>query len=157
MDQAPISSILRDPEFQSFPEADRAQIIADALQSGSHFDDRAPTGRGGGVRNPNTPGAPVAASRFATQLKGAPMGISNSAARTVTGAAKLLRADVSPAFMDALQPRSDEMLGNMIGDGAQIAAGGAAPATIALTPDGTPSFKSGLALTKKPCTIGAAQ
>jgi hypothetical protein len=38
-----------------------------------------------------------------------------------------------------------------------IEAGGAAPATMAFTPAGTPSFMAAGAFTSKPCTMGAPQ
>ena len=38
-----------------------------------------------------------------------------------------------------------------------IEAGGAAPATMAFTPAGTPTFIASEALTSRPCTMGAPQ
>lgn len=128
--RVPLSQILQDPDYQAAAAQDpagAAAFISSGLQSGSYYDDRAPTGRGGGVRNPNTPGG----AKLLEQLKGAPMGISNSAARTVAGTSdllgrKLFGEGVDPNLLAALQPRPNELLGNALGDMGQLAAGGAA-------------------------------
>lgn len=108
--RVPLSVVLQDPDFLAASPEERAQFLKE-------YETAAP---------PQAPNPRGFLDKFDRQLQGAPMGISNSAARTTAGTAKLLGADISPEFMSALQPRPGEELGNVMGDVGQLAAGGAA-------------------------------
>lgn len=116
----PLSAITNSAQFKALDPSEQARAIQVAIESGQVQDDRGQTPV---QAAPNPRGF---LDKFDRQLKGAPMGISNSAARTTAGTAKLLGADISPEFMSALEPREGEELGNVAGDIGQTFAGGAA-------------------------------
>lgn len=116
----PLSAITSSAQFKALDPSEQARAIQVAIESGQVQDDR---GQAPAQTAPNPRGF---LDKFDRQLKGAPMGISNSAARTTAGTAKLLGAPISPEFMSALEPRPGEELGNVAGDIGQTLAGGAA-------------------------------